>query len=58
MFSLIYISKAQGKNVMDLIKILLQESSVKGVGVCGLYHNTFWVSKDLILLRPACWKDL
>lgn len=43
---------------MGVIKILLQESSVKGVGVCGVYHNTSWVSEDLILLRPAWWEDL
>lgn len=38
---LIYIPKAQGKNVTGIIKILLQESSIKGVGVCGVYHNNF-----------------
>ena len=55
---LIYLSKAQGKNIMGLLKILLQESSVKGVGVCGVHHSTFQVSEDLILLGPACWTDL
>lgn len=56
---LLYISKAQGKNVMIIVKILLQGNCIKGVvGVCGVYHNTSWVSEDLILLRPACWKEL
>lgn len=52
------ISKAEGKNVTGIVKIVVKESSVRGVGVCGGYHNTFWFSEDLILLRPACWKDL
>lgn len=27
---------------------LHQESSVKGVGVCGVYHNTLCISEDVI----------
>lgn len=27
---------------------LHQESSVKGVGVCGVYHNTSCISEDII----------
>lgn len=50
---LLYNSKVQGKNVMVVVKILLQGNCIKRVGVCGVYHNTSWVSEDLILLRPA-----
>lgn len=36
---LLYISKAQGRALMGIVKISHQESSVKGVRVCGVYHN-------------------
>lgn len=37
---LLYISKAEGRALIAIIKILHQESNVKGVGVHGVYHNT------------------
>lgn len=45
---LLYISKAQGRALMGIVKISHQESSVKGVHVCGVYHNTLCISEDRI----------
>lgn len=45
---LLYISKAQRRALTGVTKISNQGSSVKGVGVCEVYHNTLCISEDII----------